>query len=275
MEIKTLSPAEIASVWVENSVRKAAVSTLKTILLGVFAGIFVGLGGFAYLTALGSIQAAGFGRLLGASVFPVGFMLVIFCGAELFTGNDLLVIACLDKKISGEKLARNWFLVFIGNIIGSYLLAWLIYIAGMAGTAENPGELASVVLNMTASKTAMTFTAALVRGILCGILVSLAFWFQAASKDLIGKIFAVWFPVMLFMFCGFEHSIANMFFLPLGQLLGAPATFGAVWLNIIPAAVGNLIGGAGIIAAAYYYIYVYKPASSNLPPHKSARRKKK
>ena len=275
MEIKTLSPAEIASVWVENGVKKAAIGTLKTIILGMFAGIFIGFGGFAYLTAMGNIQAAGFNRLLGASVFPVGLMLVIYCGAELFTGNNLLVIACLDKKISGTKLARNWFLVYVGNILGSYLLAWLVYISGIAGTAENPGAITTVVLSVTAAKTSLTFTAALVRGILCNILVVLACWFQAASKDLIGKIFAVWFPIMLFVFCGFEHSIANMFFLPLGQLLGAPATFGAVWLkNIIPVTIGNIIGGAGIIAGAYYYIYVYKPADSKLPPHKSARRKK-
>ena len=275
MEIKTLSPAEIASVWVDNGVKKAANSALKTILLAIFAGMFIGFGGFANIVAVGSIAteaAPGFGKLFGAAIFPVGLMLVIYCGAELFTGNNLLVVACMDKKITVSKLLRNWALVYIGNVIGSYLLAWIIYVAGSATSYVG------VITSIANAKTNpdLTFTALMFRGILCNILVVLACWFQAASKDLIGKIFAVWFPIMMFVFCGFEHSIANMFFLPLAQLHGAELSTSVIWIkNLLPVTLGNIIGGAGIVSMVYYYVYVYKPTEERLPPHKSARRKKK
>lgn len=253
MDMKALSPAEITALWVDNGVKKANLSTGKAIWLAIFAGVFIGFGGAAFLLVMGTVSIPGISKLIGASLFPVGLMLVCCCGAELFTGNSLLAIALLDKKITFGQLMRNWVLVYIGNIIGSYLLAFMLYQSGLFDT------ISETVINVAKAKVSMTFVQALMRSILCNMLVVLAVWFQSASKDITGKIFAIWFPIMLFVFCGYEHSVANMFFIPLGQLLGADVSTGAMWLNnLLPVTIGNVIGGAVIIASSYYFIYLKK-----------------
>ena len=248
------TPAEILQIWIGNGVKKANLSVLKMILLGMAAGVYIGFGAHAFLLATAAADtafSATAAKLAGAAVFPVGLMMVVMCGAELFTGNNLLTLALFDRKISPAQLLRNWVTVYLANLAGSVLLAFLLAGSGLyAGAA---GERAVAV---ALSKVSAPFLTMVIRGILCNILVVLALWFQAGAKDLTGKIWAIWFPIMLFVFAGFEHSIANMTYIPLGMMLGADVTAGQFLLgNLLPVTIGNMIGGALIVPGMYYCVY--------------------
>ena len=248
------SPAETADIWINNGVKKAGLPIGKMIVLGMLAGVYIGFGACAFVQATaagGDAFQSMAAKLIGASLFPVGLMMVILCGAELFTGNNLLTLALMDGKITWGKMLRNWCVVYIANLAGSVILAFLLAKSGLF--ADAAGERAMAIAS---AKTSIPFMPALIRGILCNILVVLACWFQAGAKDMIGKIFAIWFPIMLFVFAGFEHSVANMTYIPLGIFLGADVTWGAFFIgNLLPVTIGNMIGGAVIIPFAYYYSY--------------------
>lgn len=248
------SPAEIAEIWIGNGVKKANLSIGKMLVLGILAGIYIGFGAcvFVQATAAGGDAFQGMvAKLIGAALFPVGLMMVILCGAELFTGNNLLTLALMDKKITAGQMLKNWVVVYIGNLIGSVLLALLLAKSGLF--ADAVGERAMAIAS---AKTSMPFMPALLRGIFCNILVVLACWLQAGAKNLIGKLIAIWFPIMMFVFAGFEHSVANMTYIPLGMFLGADVTWGAFFIsNLLPVTIGNIIGGACFIPFAYYYAY--------------------
>lgn len=252
-----LTPAEIGEVWIKNGVKKANLPILKMFLLAIFAGMFIGLGAHGFILATagaGEGLSATIGKLIGASVFPVGLIMVIICGAELFTGNNLLTLALMDKKITGKQLAVNWVVVYLGNLVGSVILAFLLSKSGLYTEG--------VLLKATAiakAKATMPFGSALIRGIFCNILVVLACWLSAGAKDISGKIWGIWFPIMLFVFCGFEHSVANMTYIPLGIFLGAEVTWGQFFIgNLLPVTIGNIIGGALIVPAVYYFAYIKK-----------------
>ena len=248
------SPAEITEIWINNGIKKANLSVGKMLVLGMLAGAYIGFGAnvFVLATAAGGDPFQSMvAKLIGAALFPVGLMMVILCGAELFTGNNLLTLALMDKKITAGKMLKNWVIVYIGNLIGSVLLAFVLAKSGLF--ADAAGERA---MALAASKTSIPFMPAVLRGIGCNILVVLACWLQAGAKDMIGKIFAIWFPIMMFVFAGFEHSVANMTYIPLGIFLGADVSWGAFFLaNLVPVTIGNLIGGAVVIPFAYYYAY--------------------
>lgn len=248
------SPAEITEIWINNGIKKANLSVGKMLVLGMLAGAYIGFGAnvFVLATAAGGDPFQSMvAKLIGAALFPVGLMMVILCGAELFTGNNLLTLALMDKKITAGKMLKNWVIVYIGNLIGSVLLAFVLAKSGLF--ADAAGERAMAI---AASKTSIPFMPAVLRGIGCNVLVVLACWLQAGAKDMIGKIFAIWFPTMMFVFAGFEHSVANMTYIPLGIFLGADVSWGAFFLaNLVPVTIGNLIGGAVVIPFAYYYAY--------------------
>ena len=248
------SPAEITEIWINNGIKKANLSVGKMLVLGMLAGVYIGFGAnvFVLATAAGGDPFQSMvAKLIGAALFPVGLMMVILCGAELFTGNNLLTLALMDKKITAGKMLKNWVIVYIGNLIGSVLLAFVLAKSGLF--ADAAGERAMAI---AASKTSIPFMPAVLRGIGCNVLVVLACWLQAGAKDMIGKIFAIWFPIMMFVFAGFEHSVANMTYIPLGIFLGADVSWGAFFLaNLLPVTIGNLIGGAVVIPFAYYYAY--------------------
>lgn len=248
------SPAEITEIWINNGIKKANLSVGKMLVLGMLAGAYIGFGAnvFVLATAAGGDPFQSMvAKLIGAALFPVGLMMVILCGAELFTGNNLLTLALMDKKITAGKMLKNWVIVYIGNLIGSVLLAFVLAKSGLF--ADAAGERAMAI---AASKTSIPFMPAVLRGIGCNVLVVLACWLQAGAKDMIGKIFAIWFPIMMFVFAGFEHSVANMTYIPLGIFLGADVSWGAFFLaNLLPVTIGNLIGGAVVIPFAYYYAY--------------------
>ncbi len=252
-----LTPAEIAEVWVQNGIKKAKLPIGKMIVLGIFAGIFIGLGAHGFITATapgGSAAEVMLQKFIGASVFPAGLMMVIVCGAELFTGNNLLTLALSAKKISAAEMLRNWIFVYIGNLIGSVLLALFLAKSGLYS-----GAMMDKAVAVAQAKSQIPFMEGIIRGILCNMVVVLACWFQAGAKDIAGKILAIWFPIMLFVFAGFEHSVANMTYIPLGMFLGAEVGISQFLMgNIIPVTIGNMIGGAVIVPAAYYYAYLKK-----------------
>ncbi|MEG0508204.1 MAG: formate/nitrite transporter family protein [Eubacterium sp.] len=253
-----LSPAEIGEVWIGNGVKKASLPIGKMLVLGIFAGIFIGLGAHGFILSCAAGGGSPFEgmitKFIGASIFPVGLMLVIICGAELFTGNNLLTLALMDKKITAKAMLINWVVVYIGNLIGAILLAFILAKSGLYVDA-----VMTKAVGIAQTKANIPFTDALLRGILCNMLVVLACWMQAGAKDIIGKIFAIWFPIMLFVFAGFEHSVANMTYIPLGIFLGADASWGQFFIgNLLPVTLGNIIGGAIIVPSVYYYGYLRK-----------------
>jgi len=252
-----LTPAEIAEVWVQNGIKKAKLPIGKMIVLGIFAGIFIGLGAHGFLVATapgGSAAEAMIQKFIGASIFPAGLMMVLMCGAELFTGNNLLTLAWGRKEITTSEVLIDWFFVYLGNLIGSILLALFLAKSGLYA-----GALMEKAVAVAQTKTQMPFMEAVIRGTLCNIVVVLACWFQAGAKDIGGKILAVYFPIMLFVFAGFEHSVANMTYIPLGMFLGAEVSVSQFLMgNLIPVTIGNMIGGAVIVPAVYYYAYLKK-----------------
>ena len=244
------TPKEILSVWIQNSKNKAALSPLKMVLLGMLAGIYIGFGCHVFVLATAA-ETTVLTKLIGAALFPAGLMMVIFCGAELFTGNNLMTLAVMSGDISLKDMLRNWGLVYLGNFIGSVLLAFLLAKSGLYTDTA-----AARAVALASSKASMPFAEALIRGILCNILVVLACWFQAGAKEMAGKILAVWFPITLFVFAGFEHSVANMTYIPLGMFLGADVSVLSFLLgSLLPVTIGNLIGGALFIPAIYTTCY--------------------
>ena len=248
------SPAEIYEIWVGNGVKKAALPVGKMIVLGILAGVFIGFGAhvFVLMTSAGETAfEVNLAKFLGAAMFPVGLMMVVLCGAELFTGNNLLTLALMSKKITAGGLLRNWIVVYLANLAGSVLIALLLAKSGLYA-----GAAAERAIAVAAAKVSAPFGEMVLRGILCNMLVVLALWLQAGAKDVIGKIFGIWFPIMMFVFAGFEHSIANMTYIPLGMMLGADVTAGQFLVgNLLPVTIGNVIGGAVLIPAAYHFVY--------------------
>lgn len=254
MDKRFLAPSEVAESIIISAETKASLSATRLLILGIMAGVYIGFGGFGYIVVsetLGKIDM-GLMRFLGASVFPVGLMLVVFSGSELFTGNTLMTMALPNNRISIEGLLRNWALVYLGNFIGSILLAYLIFRSQLVNK-----DVLNLALGIGRSKTSLGFTAAFLRGILCNILVVLSVWNAAASQDIASRIFSIWFPVMLFVLSGYEHSIANMFFLPLAKYSGLNTSWSNIWIsNLIPVTLGNIVGGGIIIPTAYYTTYI-------------------
>lgn len=253
MEKRFLAPGEVAKTTINVGIKKSEISTEAGICLGILAGIFIGVGGLANILVtqtLGGIDA-GLARFMGASVFPVGLMLVVICGGELFTGNNLMTLAVMDKKITLRKMFRNWGIVWVANFVGALLLVALVYY----GTTLS-GDASAKAISLAESKASLSITVMFSRAILCNMIVVLAVWMATASQDIISKIFACWFPIMLFVLCGFEHSVANMFFIPMGMVLGAKVTVVQLLTNIIVVTVGNVVGGAIIIPWMYKVSYL-------------------
>lgn len=250
-----LTPREIALKTIESGVKKGKLSIFEKFSLSIFAGMFIGFGAYGSLTVMQSLGNLDLGlmKFLGAVVFPVGLMFVIIAGGELFTGNNLMTMALLDKKITFKEMLSNWIIVYIGNLIGSVFLAFLISKTGLAN--ENISELA---VSTAIGKANLSISQALIRGFLCNILVVLAVWMATGAKDIGSKILAIWFPIMLFVLMGYEHSVANMFYIPLGNFLGANISWSKMWIgNLIPVTLGNILGGGIFIPFVYYIVYVY------------------
>lgn len=276
-DMNFLTPAEIADACCNAGCAKAKLSIGKMLVLGILAGAYIGFG--ANLAVLighdvPKYLGNGLGQVIFGAVFSVGLMLVVIGGAELFTGNNLfLMVSALDGKISWGDLLRNWTVVWIANFIGSLLLVVLIYNGGTWAMFKfGVGAKALAIAN---GKLSLTWSQAFFRAILCNWLVCLAVWLALGSKDVIGKIFAIFFPIMAFVASGFEHSVANMFFIPLGILMAQiPDVVTAAQIadvskitwpmfinaNLIPVTLGNIVGGGIFVGAFYWYAYLMKTA---------------
>jgi formate transporter len=266
--IDSYSPDQIAERVEAVGVKKAHLPTLSLIALGILAGGFIGLGACYYtvVTADPNLTFA-LSRVIGGIAFSLGLILVIVAGAELFTGNNLMVMAWVHRKITTKHILRNLVIVYVANFIGAIGLAAIVALSGHANM--NNGTVGEHAVAIAQAKVALPVGEALFKAILCNILVCLAVWLAMGARTVTGKILAIIFPISAFVACGFEHCIANMYFIPLGIFLDAGASDSLQWIdlaeNLAPVTLGNLIGGAGMVGLVYYVIYCL--------PHTSAPKK--
>ncbi|MBL8384727.1 MAG: formate/nitrite transporter family protein [Burkholderiales bacterium] len=261
--IDLYTPAEIADRIEAAGVTKARMPLVKLAVLGLLAGAFIGLGAM-YFTIVVADPGLGFAaaRLLGGLVFSLGLVLVVIAGAELFTGNNLIVMAWAEGKVTTAEVLRNWAVVLAANAVGAAGLAWLVWMSGHTGMAG--GRIASQTMAIAAAKTAMPFAEAFFRGVMCNILVCMAVWIAMAGRSVTDKTLAVVFPISAFVAAGFEHSIANFYFIPLAMLLatsgtavppGAALDLTGLASNLVPVILGNLAGGAVLVAGVYWIVW--------------------
>lgn len=248
------APAKIAERVASAGVAKATLPLIPLFTLAVLAGAFIAFGAMFYLAVMYQFgPAPGAGKLVGAIAFSLGLLLIVVGGAELFTGNNLIILARCDGLIGTDALLRNWGVVYAGNLAGAAATAVLIAMSGILG-AET-GALADFVRKVAAAKTALPWEQAFVRGILCNTLVCLAVWLCFACHTVTEKAVAIVFPISAFVTLGFEHSVANMFLLPLGILAGLPADAVGLAANLTAVTAGNIVGGAGFVGIVYWIIY--------------------
>lgn len=253
------SPQQIAERVEAVGVAKANLPLTQMVALGVLAGGFISLGALAStIVASDATLPFAVGRWLGGLVFALGLVLVVVAGAELFTGNNLLVMAWVSRRIPTGKLLQNLAVVYAANFVGAAGLAWLVAQSGHAGM--NDGAIGRAAVGIATAKCALPFAAAFWKGVLCNLLVCLAVWLAMAGRTVTDKIVAVVLPVATFVAAGFEHSIANMYFVPLALFLDVPGSGGALgWdgfvRNLVPVTLGNLVGGAGLVGAVYWIVY--------------------
>ncbi len=272
ISIDDLTPAEVATKAVGVGVKKAGLDFWTMFVLALFGGAFIAIGA-VLATTVGSNGPEfpyGLNALLKGLIFTVGLILVIVAGAELFTGNNLMLIAVLNKKITLGKMLRNWGVVYIGNLIGSVIVALIMVMSKQYTFAG--GAIGKTALTIANTKSGLEFWSALGLGIMCNILVCLAVWMTFSARTTAGKILAIIPPISAFVAAGFEHSVANMYFIPVGLFIKAfnpefAAQAGEFanlsWANffvknLLPVTIGNIIGGAIFIGAAYWFIYLRK-----------------
>ena len=263
--LQAYSPAEIKEAVEKVGVKKANLPFLASFMLAIVAGGGIGFGAL-YYTIVASDPSLSFAtaRVLGGLAFTLGLTLVLVGGAELFTGNNLIVMAWASGTVSTPTMLRNWVIVYLGNLIGSLGLVILVFFSHHLDM--NDGRIGLSVLNTAAGKIRPDMVTLFVKGILCNVLVCAAVWLAYAGRSVTDKVVAVMLPISAFIAAGFEHCVANMYFLPLAWLLvqtgHAPANFDASLItlpgiihNLVPVTLGNIVGGAGFVGAAYWAIY--------------------
>ena len=271
------TPPETFDISVQAGIAKTNRTAAKQFMLGILGGAFIALAGaganMAAFNLFAKPETFGLGKFVSGLVFPVGLMLVVVAGAELFTGNSLIFTAVLTRKVSFGKMLKNWAFVYLGNFVGASFVAVMVFYSGQFSSGVS--LLGGMTVKVAYGKVAMHFVPAVFSGILCNWLVSLGVWVAFAAKDITGKMLACFFPVMLFVTAGYEHSIANMYYIPAGIFAkgvnafvatsGIPAEALAAlnWQNfivrnLIPVTIGNIIGGCILIALVYWFIYARK-----------------
>ena len=273
--VDALLPVEMARQAELVGVRKAKLDPPSLLALAVLGGAFIAFGAMFATTVMAGTQGSvpfGLTRLLAGIPFCLGLVLVILGGAELFTGNTLMVMALAAGKIRMLDMLRAWLIVYVGNFIGAVATALLVFLSGqyLAGR----GMVADVALQLAAGKVALPFGQAMFLGILCNVLVCLAVWLSIGARTTSGKVLAILFPVSAFVAAGFEHSVANMYLIPLGLMIRdwAPAelwqqishsqsdfaglTWSAFMASLVPVTLGNIMGGGGLVGGVYWFIYL-------------------
>ncbi len=279
--IDALLPAEIAEKAEAVGVQKTKLEFLSLMALGVLAGAFIALGAMFATTVLAGADGVlpfGLSRLLAGIAFCLGLILVIVGGAELFTGNALMIMAWAAGKVELREMLRAWLIVYVGNFIGAIGTAMLVFLSGQYLSGK--GAVAHVALQLALDKATLSFDHAFFLGILCNVLVCLAVWLALGARTTSDKVLAVLFPVSAFVVAGFEHSVANMYLIPLGLFIKAWAPVG-LWAQIgissadfaaltwpvffsslIPVTIGNIIGGGALVGGVYWFIYLRRHRSA-------------
>lgn len=268
------TPLEIVRGNINGSVNKASTRPVRLFFLAILAGVFIALGAQSSSVAMHNISDVGLSRTLGGCIFPVGLMMIVLTGGELFTGDCMLTMAVWKKKISPWAMVRTLALVFFGNMAGAVLMAGLVFFSGQLDYTS--GALGAFTIKVAAGKVNLAFGTALVSGILCNILVCVAVLMAASAKDAAGKVLAVFFPILAFVVSGFEHCVANMYYIPAGifaasrsdyldkavELYGLTAeqlsalNIGGFFLNnLLPVTIGNIIGGGILVAGMFFYLH--------------------
>lgn len=264
------SPIEIARNFVEIGIHKVKLSIWKMFILGFFAGVFIGFAGIASTVISATVENPSVARLLSACVFPSGMAMVLVAGSELFTGNNLIIVSVLERKTRLRDMLKNWLFVFLGNFAGA------AFVAVMVVYGHTPdlfgGRLAEKMVATALIRVEQSFSEAFIRGVLCNILVCIAVWAAFAAKKVSGKLLMSFWPVMLFVLCGFEHSIADIYFCIAGVLTsaeygvdgGSLSVAGFLFRNLLPVVLGNIVGGAGIVGAGYWLVYLHRTPYSGV-----------
>lgn len=266
--MKALTSKEILEKVSDSAIPKATGNAWKLFLLAVLAGAYIAFGGEASTMASFNLTSdpatVGLGKLVAGCVFPVGLMLVLLCGGELFTGNCMMVVGAADKKIKISGIIRNWIIVYIGNFVGAMIIVLFINYTGQLDAGG--GLLGAITVKTAISKVSLDFGKAFVLGIMCNWMVCLAVWMATGAQSTVSKIFSCFFVIALFVMSGFEHCVANMYFIPAGmvaagneayiQLLGLDTsclTIGNLFIkNLLPVTLGNIVGGSIFVGMIYW-----------------------
>lgn len=273
-----LTPEEITEVTIQVGIKKTKASALNLFILGLLAGVFIAFASegsnMAAFNLFAKPETYGLGKALAGAIFGTGLMLVVIAGGELFTGNTLILAGVLDKRISLKAMLRNWVIVYLGNLVGSLLIAYMMNQSGLFSSGAD--MLGGVTIKIATYKVGLAFMPAFYLGIMCNWLVCLAVWMAYGAKDMSGKILAIFFPIWLFITSGFEHSIANMYYIPAGifakanpAMVSAASQLGVTaeklshlnWStffinNLIPVTLGNIVGGGLFVGGVYWFVYI-------------------
>lgn len=267
-------PKELYQAYVDASFDKSKTSWKRILVMSVFAGMFIALGAQASMVASHDISNYGVAKLASSFVFPIGLMMIVLVGGELFTGNCLMIMAIMNKKIMARDMVRVQTLVFFFNMLGAVFIAVLVAFSGQWDYTH--GQLGAYTIKMALSKSQMPFFQAFVSGTLCNIMVCVAMLMGKSSRDVTGKILAIFFPIMAFVVAGFEHCVANMYYIPAGMLAAqnpeyvkvAEEVYGITssaladinlvsyfFKNLLPVTLGNIFGGAVCVGVLYALLY--------------------
>lgn len=269
------TPSEIAYTSIQVGIKKVGMKYSNQFILGILAGAFIAFAAegsnMAAFNLFAKPETYGLGKVLAGAIFGTGLMLVILAGGELFTGNTMILGGVLDGKIKLNNMLKNWFFVYCGNFVGSVFLAYMMVHSGLFNSGAN--GLGGMTIKIASYKVGLPFMSAFYLGIMCNMLVCLAVWMAYGAKDMVSKIFAIFFPIWLFITSGFEHSVANMYYIPAGILAKAnpswvtgshlaPAALANLnWStfiinNLVPVTLGNIVGGSLFVAGIYWFVYI-------------------
>ena len=260
------SPVEILKKLTEAAIKKSSYSFKEVFILSILAGMFIALGAIFFITVTVSSDNFGLFKLIGGVSFSLGLILVVLTGAELFTGNNLMLSAIMEKKIKFSNMIKNWSIVYIGNLIGSLTIVFLVYAGGHHLSYE--GKLGFYMVSIAESKVELSFLAAIAKGILCNILVCLAVLTSLAATTVTGKVLTIIFPISAFVAMGFEHSVANMFFIPMGMIVQGSdipsiSIYQFLISNLLPVTIGNIIGGSLFTGLLYQQAWSKKAGANS------------
>ena len=271
------SPAQVLDANMKAGEGKVKLPILKCILLGIMAGAFIAFGGATSNAAIHNIANQGLAKTLAGCIFPVGLMMIVYVGGELFTGDCLLIAGVVDKKFSTLSMIKTLIIVYFSNMVGAVIIASLVYFSGLLDYTG--GALGAFTIKVAYGKATIAPFKAICSGILCNILVCIAVLMATAAKDIAGKVWAIFFPICAFVIGGWEHCVANMFYIPAGiiaatnpdyvakaeelygitaQQISANLNIGGFVSNLIPVTIGNILGGMVFVALPLYAIHKSK-----------------